>query len=56
MLRAKNTMNILCATTVILVGMVLITGRKAFQRPITEGVKLLNMIQDMCPTKGVTVA
>ncbi len=48
-------MNILCATIVILVGIVLITGRRAFQRPMTEGVKLLNMVQDACPTKGVTV-
>ena len=28
-------------------GMGLISGRKAFQRPIGEGVKLLNMIQDV---------
>ena len=28
-------------------GMGLISGRKAFQRPMAEGVKLLNAIQDV---------
>jgi len=37
-------------------GMGLISGRKAFQRPMTEGVKLLNTIQDVYLTKEVTVA
>ncbi len=37
-------------------GMGLISGRKAFQRPMTEGVKLLNTIQDVYSTKEVTVA
>ncbi|MGA2582922.1 MAG: class I fructose-bisphosphate aldolase [Tepidisphaeraceae bacterium] len=37
-------------------GMGLISGRKAFQRPMTEGVKLLNLIQDVYLDKGVTVA
>lgn len=37
-------------------GMGLITGRKAFQRPMTDGVKILNMIQDVYLTKEVTVA
>jgi class I fructose-bisphosphate aldolase len=37
-------------------GMGLITGRKAFQRPMAEGVKLLNMIQDVYLTKEVTIA
>lgn len=37
-------------------GMGLITGRKAFQRPMTEGVKLLNTVQDVYLTKEVTIA
>ena len=34
----------------------LISGRKAFQRPMKEGVALLNAIQDVYLTKEVTVA
>jgi class I fructose-bisphosphate aldolase len=34
----------------------LISGRKAFQRPMEEGVKLLNAIQDVYLCKDVTVA
>jgi class I fructose-bisphosphate aldolase len=34
----------------------LISGRKAFQRPMNEGVKLLNTIQDIYLSKEVTVA
>jgi len=34
----------------------LISGRKAFQRPMAEGVKLLNTIQDVYLTKDITVA
>ena len=37
-------------------GMGLISGRKAFQRPMAEGVKLLNLIQDVYLDKSVTVA
>jgi len=37
-------------------GMGLISGRKAFQRPLAEGVKLLNLIQDVYLCKEVTVA
>ena len=37
-------------------GMGLISGRKAFQRPMSEGVELLNAIQDVYLTKEVTVA
>jgi class I fructose-bisphosphate aldolase len=37
-------------------GMGLISGRKAFQRPIAEGVKLLNAIQDVYLDKRITVA
>ena len=34
----------------------LISGRKAFQRPMNEGVELLNAIQDVYLTKEITVA
>jgi fructose-bisphosphate aldolase, class I len=34
----------------------LISGRKAFQRPMTEGVQLLNTIQDVYLSPDVTVA
>ncbi|MBC8186288.1 class I fructose-bisphosphate aldolase [candidate division KSB1 bacterium] len=37
-------------------GMGLICGRKAFQRPMIEGVKLLNIIQDVYLTKAITIA
>jgi class I fructose-bisphosphate aldolase len=37
-------------------GMGLISGRKAFQRPMAEGVKLLNLIQDVYLDKSITVA
>jgi class I fructose-bisphosphate aldolase len=37
-------------------GMGLISGRKAFQRPLAEGVKLLNAIQDVYLDPQVTVA
>ncbi len=37
-------------------GMGLISGRKAFQRPMTEGVKILNSIQDVYLNKEITVA
>lgn len=37
-------------------GMGLISGRKAFQRPMSDGVKLLNAIQDVYLCKDVTVA
>jgi len=37
-------------------GMGLISGRKAFQRPMQEGVKLLNSIQDVYLAKEITVA
>ncbi|HCA42659.1 MAG TPA: class I fructose-bisphosphate aldolase [Bacteroidetes bacterium] len=37
-------------------GMGLISGRKAFQKPMEEGVKLLNVIQDVYLEKEVTVA
>ena len=37
-------------------GMGLISGRKAFQRPMADGVKLLNLIQDVYLEEGITVA
>jgi len=37
-------------------GMGLISGRKAFQRPMSEGVELLNAIQDIYLEQEITVA
>jgi class I fructose-bisphosphate aldolase len=37
-------------------GMGLISGRKAFQRPMAEGVKLLNLIQDIYLDPAITIA
>ncbi|HJZ75463.1 MAG TPA: class I fructose-bisphosphate aldolase [Vicinamibacterales bacterium] len=37
-------------------GMGLISGRKAFQRPLKEGIGLLNAIQDVYLSKDVTIA
>jgi len=37
-------------------GMGLISGRKAFQRPMREGVAILNAIQDVYLDGSVTVA
>ena len=37
-------------------GMGLISGRKAFQKPRDEGIRILNAIQDVYLTKEVTVA
>ena len=37
-------------------GMGLISGRKAFQRPMSEGVQLLNAIQDVYLSDEITVA
>ena len=37
-------------------GMGLISGRKAFQRPMKEGAQLLNAIQDVYLNKDVTIA
>jgi len=37
-------------------GMGLISGRKAFQRPMEEGVQLLNFIQDVYLDEDITVA
>ena len=37
-------------------GMGLISGRKAFQRPMKEGVRLLNAIQDVYLSETITIA
>ena len=37
-------------------GLGLISGRKAFQRPVSEGIELLNAIQDVYLSDSVTVA
>ncbi len=37
-------------------GIGLISGRKAFQRPMAEGVELLNAIQDVYLDAAVTIA
>jgi class I fructose-bisphosphate aldolase len=37
-------------------GMGLISGRKAFQRPMNEGIELLNAIQDIYLAEEITVA
>ena len=37
-------------------GMGLISGRKAFQRPLKEGIQLLNRIQDVYLDNSVTIA
>ncbi len=37
-------------------GMGLISGRKAFQRPMEDGVRLLNLIQDVYLDESITVA
>ena len=58
-LRARTTWPKRCETAVInkrAGGMGLISGRKAFQRPMKEGVELCNAIQDVYLCKEVTVA
>ena len=37
-------------------GLGLISGRKAFQRPMQEGVELLNAIQDVYLNESITIA
>ncbi|KAK3605087.1 hypothetical protein CHS0354_000753 [Potamilus streckersoni] len=37
-------------------GMGLISGRKAFQRPMKEGIEILNLIQDVYLSKNITIA
>jgi len=37
-------------------GMGLISGRKAFQRPMPEGIALLNAVQDVYLSREITVA
>ncbi len=55
----KNDMHDAIKTAVInkrAGGMGLISGRKAFQKPMDEGVKLLNAIQDVYLSAEVTIA
>jgi len=55
----KNDLGEAAATAVInkrAGGMGLISGRKAFQKPMKDGVALLNTIQDVYLDPGVTVA
>lgn len=55
----KNDLQEAVATAVInkrAGGMGLISGRKAFQKPMKEGIALLNAIQNVYMTKEVTVA
>ena len=37
-------------------GMGMISGRKAFQKPMEDGVKLLHAIQDVYLSKDITIA
>jgi fructose-bisphosphate aldolase, class I len=37
-------------------GIGLISGRKAFQRPMNEGIRMLNLIQDVYLSKEITIA
>ena len=37
-------------------GMGLISGRKAFQRPMAEGIEILNAIQDVYLNPDITIA
>jgi len=37
-------------------GMGVILGRKAFQRPLEEGIRILNVVQDIYLDSGITVA
>jgi class I fructose-bisphosphate aldolase len=37
-------------------GMGLISGRKAFQKPLKEGIKILHTIQDVYLSKEITIA
>jgi class I fructose-bisphosphate aldolase len=55
----KNDLGEATATAVInkrAGGMGLISGRKAFQKPMKDGVQLLNTIQDVYLDAGVTIA
>jgi class I fructose-bisphosphate aldolase len=55
----KNDFGEAAATAVInkrAGGMGLISGRKAFQRPMAEGAKLLHTIQDVYLDTAITIA
>ena len=34
----------------------LITGRKAFQKPMKDGIEILNLVQDIYLNKKVTIS
>jgi len=54
----KNDFGEAAATAVInkrAGGMGLISGRKAFQRPMAEGIQLLNVIQDVYLDPSITI-
>jgi class I fructose-bisphosphate aldolase len=56
---AENDFSSVAKTTVInkrAGGMGLICGRKAFQRPISEGIELLNLIQNIYLDQKITIA
>ena len=55
----ENDLQQACATAVVnkrAGGTGLISGRKAFQRPMADGVKLLNHIQDVYLDSDITLA
>ncbi len=55
----KNDLQDVASTAVInkrAGGMGLITGRKAFQKPFDEGIKILNTVQDVYLDKSITIA
>ena len=55
----KNDLQEACKTAVInkrAGGMGLISGRKAFQKPLKEGIEILNLIQDVYLDPKVTIA
>lgn len=55
----KNDLQDATATAVInkrAGGIGLITGRKAFQKPMSEGIKILNTVQDVYLCKDITIA
>jgi fructose-bisphosphate aldolase, class I len=55
----ENDLAEACTTAVInkrAGGMGLISGRKAFQKPLADGIELLNIVQDVYLCKEVTVA
>jgi len=37
-------------------GMGVVLGRRAFRRPLGEGIRILNLVQDIYLDSGITVA